>query len=219
MLKAQDLICVQKKDIRSGDWNGKEIDLINTWMCLTAKPMVYLVNLSEKDYARKKNKWLLKLKNWVDEHHPGDIVIPFSGIVENKLSAMESDAEKAEYLKGLQETHKVPNPVVSVLPKIVVSGYQALSLQYFFTGGADEVRAWTIRKNYKAPQAAGTIHTDFEKAFIMAEVMRFDDLKELGSEAAVKAAGKYLMKGKDYVVNDGDIIYFKAGQVTAPKKK
>jgi obg-like ATPase 1 len=71
----------------------------------------------------------------------------------------------------------------------------------------------------RAPAAAGVIHTDFEKAFIMAEVMKFDDLKELGSEAAVKAAGKYVSKGKEYIVNDGDIIYFKVGQVTAPKKK
>lgn len=80
------------------------------------------------------------------------------------------------------------------------------------------MRAWTIRKNYKAPQAAGTIHTDFEKAFIMAEVMSFKDLKEYGSEAAVKGAGKYLMKGKDYLVQDGDIMYFKAGQVNKSKK-
>jgi obg-like ATPase 1 len=80
------------------------------------------------------------------------------------------------------------------------------------------VRAWTIRKNYKAPQAAGTIHSDFEKAFIMAEVMNFEDLKEYGSEAGVRGAGKYLSKGKDYVVQDGDIIYFKAGQVNKGKK-
>jgi obg-like ATPase 1 len=177
------------------------------------------VNLSEKDYSRKKNKWLAKLKTWVDENHPGDVLIPFSGIVENKLSSMETDAEKTAYLKQLEETYAAPAPVQSVLPKIVVSGYNALSLQYFFTGGPDEVRAWTIRKNYKAPQAAGTIHTDFEKAFIMAEVMKFDDLKELKSEAAVKGAGKYLSKGKDYVVQDGDIIYFKAGQVNKGAKK
>ncbi len=75
-----------------------------------------------------------------------------------------------------------------------------------FTGGPDEVRAWTIRKNTKAPQAAGVIHTDFEKGFVMAEVMKYDDLKEQGSEAAVKSAGKYVQKGKEYIVNDGDIM-------------
>ncbi|KAJ3299529.1 Obg-like ATPase [Kappamyces sp. JEL0829] len=138
--------------------------------------------------------------------------------MEEQLSQLQTTEEKLEYLNELKTKHAVPAPVTSVLPKIVVSGYNALALQYFFTGGPDEVRAWTIRKNYKAPQAAGTIHTDFEKAFIMAEVMNFEDLKQYGSEAAVKAAGKYMMKGKDYVVQDGDIMYFKAGQVNKGKK-
>jgi obg-like ATPase 1 len=89
----------------------------------------------------------------------------------------------------LTETHKPPQPILTTLPKIIVTGYSSLQLIYFFTGGPDEVRAWTIRKNTKAPQAAGTIHTDFEKAFVMAEVMKYDDLKELGTEAAVKGAG------------------------------
>jgi obg-like ATPase 1 len=97
---------------------------------LTAKPVVYLVNLSEKDYARKKNKWLLKLKTWVDENHPGDVMIPFSGIVESNLSQLQTPEEKETYLKELQTKYEVPNPITSVLPKIVVSGYNALSLQY-----------------------------------------------------------------------------------------
>ena len=122
--------------------------------------------MSERDYSRKKNKWLPKIKAWIDEHHPGDLLIPFSGIVENKLSQLEQPAEKDEYLKSLQAQHELPNPVTSILPKIIVAGYNALQLIYFFTGGPDEVRAWTIRKNTKAPQAAGTIHTDFEKVRI-----------------------------------------------------
>lgn len=174
--------------------------------------------MSEKDYARKKNKWLPKIKQWIDENHPGDVLIPFSGSLEAQLNELKTVEEKDAYMKSLQEKYEVPSPITSVLPKIVVAGYQALSLIYFFTGGPDEVRCWTIRKNTKAPQAAGTIHTDFEKAFIMAEVMRYDDLKELGSEAAVKSAGKYVQKGKEYIVLDGDILYFKAGQVTAKKK-
>merc|ERR1711962_324187 len=100
--------------------------------------------------------------------------------------------------------------------------YAALNLQYFFTAGPDEVKAWTIQKGTKAPQAAGRIHTDFEKGFIMAEVMNFADFKEEGSEAATKAAGKYRQKGKEYTVEDGDIIFFKfnAGAgLTAGKKK
>ncbi|KAJ3189231.1 Obg-like ATPase [Gaertneriomyces sp. JEL0708] len=207
-----------KKDVREGLWNGKEIELINSLHLITAKPVVYLCNLSERDYCRKKNKWLPKIKAWIDEHHPGDLLIPYSGVLEMQLTSMTSD-ERDAYLKGLQEKYELPVAVTSVLPKIIVAGYNALQLIYFFTGGPDEVRAWTIRKNTKAPQAAGTIHTDFEKAFIMAEVMKYDDLKELGSEAAVKGAGKYVQKGKEYVVQDGDILYFKAGQVNAGKKK
>mgnify|MGYP002712494523 CR=1 FL=1 len=107
------------------------------------------------------------------------------------------------------------------LPKIITTGFKALQLEYFFTAGADEVRAWTIQKGTKAPQAAGKIHTDFEKGFIMAEVMGFDDFKELGSEAACRAGGKYRQQGKTYVVQDGDIIFFKfnAGGGLSAKKK
>ena len=112
--------------------------------------------------------------------------------------------------------------VHSTLEKVITQGYKALNLQYFFTAGPDEVKAWTIQKGTKAPQAAGRIHTDFEKGFIMAEVMNYADFKEEGSEAATKAAGKYRQKGKDYIVEDGDIIFFKfnAGAgLTAGKKK
>ncbi|XP_039292514.1 obg-like ATPase 1 [Nilaparvata lugens] len=104
------------------------------------------------------------------------------------------------------------------LEKIIVQGYKALRLQYFFTAGADEVKAWTIQKGTKAPQAAGRIHTDFERGFIMAEVMHYEDFKEEGSEAACKSAGKYRQQGRNYVVEDGDIIFFKFN-VTAPAKK
>lgn len=207
-----------KKDIREGDWNTKEVLVINTLPVLTAKPVVYLCNLSEKDYSRKKNKWLAKIKQWVDENHPGDILIPYSGIVEYKLTTMENPDEKAAYLKELATKYEAPVPVNSAFNKIITTGYSAINLIYYFTGGADEVRAWTIRKNTKAPQAAGVIHTDFEKAFIMAETMSFDDLKEHESENAVKAAGKYKMNGREYVVKDGDILFFKAGQVNEKKK-
>lgn len=109
----------------------------------------------------------------------------------------------------------------SALNKIIVTGYKALQLCYFFTAGKDEVKAWTIQKGTKAPQAAGRIHSDFERGFIMAEVMKFDDFKECGSEAAVKAAGKYRQQGRNYVVEDGDIILFKfnAGAGLQAKKK
>ncbi|KAJ1928105.1 Obg-like ATPase [Tieghemiomyces parasiticus] len=197
------------KDVRKGEWSNKEVEVINRLLLLTAKPVIYLVNLSKKDYIRKKNKHLLAIKEWINQNNPGDLLIPFSGVFESELVDMEPAAREEE-LKKLG--------TVSGLPKIIVAGYQALQLIYFFTGGPDEVRAWTIRRLTKAPQAAGTIHTDFERGFIMAEVMRYNDLVEAGSESGVKAAGKYLMKGKDYVVDDGDIIFFKFNVTANPKK-
>ncbi|ORY40512.1 Obg-like ATPase 1 [Rhizoclosmatium globosum] len=206
----------QKKDAREGDWNSKEIEVINSFQLITAKPVVYLCNLSERDFARKKNKWLAKIKAWIDENHPGDVLIPYSGTFENALSQFETEQEKKEYCEKLAAANEVP-AVSSILHKIILTGYSALRLMYFFTCGPMEVRCWTIRQGTKAPQAAGVIHTDFENNFIMAEIMKYTDLVELGSEAAVKAAGKYHMKGRDTIILDGDIIHFKAGQ--AAKKK
>ncbi|KAL6453552.1 OLA1 Obg-like ATPase 1 [Candida maltosa Xu316] len=183
------------KRIANQTWTSKEVDIINQMLLLTAKPCIYLINLSEKDYIRKKNKWLLKIKEWVDTNSPGDLIVPLSVSFEEKLANMETEV-------GAQ----------SALPKIIVAMRQKLDLISFFTGGADEVREWTIRKWYTAPQAAGTIHTDLERTFILAQVMKYDDLVEYGDENSVKAAGKLLQKGKDYFVEDGDIIYVKAGE-------
>uniref|UniRef100_H2Z0M6 Obg-like ATPase 1 n=1 Tax=Ciona savignyi TaxID=51511 RepID=H2Z0M6_CIOSA len=121
-----------------------------------------------------------------------------------QLSELGEDGERESYLK---EEYK--DAVSSALNKIIVTGFKALGLEYFFTAGVDEVKAWTIKKGTLAPQAAGRIHSDFEKGFIMAEVQKFADFKELGSETAVKAAGKYRQQGRNYIVEDGDIIFFK----------
>jgi len=198
--KVRKLLEEDKKHIRFADWDGKEIEVLNQHLLLTSKPVVYLVNLSEKDFLRKKNKWLLKIKEWIDENDPGASLIPFSGTFELSLMDLSPEDKKAK-LDELKTT--------SGLEKIILQGYKALNLMYYFTGGPDEVKAWTIQKGTKAPQAAGKIHTDFEKGFVMAEVMKFDDFKEEGSEAACKAAGKYHQRGKTYVVEDGDIIFFK----------
>jgi len=188
-----------------------QIEVINSLLLLTAKPVIYLVNLSEKDYIRQKNKHLSKIKNWIDTNNPGDLLIPFSVALEDRLSKL-SESEAAEELKRLGTK--------SALPRIAVSGYQALGLQYYFTCGPDEVRAWTIRRGTKAPAAAGVIHSDFEKNFVCGEIMRYEDLRELGSEAAVRAAGKYLTKGKEYEVQvtsppgpadfswNGDVLFY-----------
>lgn len=200
LYKVRTLLEEDKKPVRFGHWDNKELEELNKHLFITSKPMVYLLNLSEKDYIRKKNKWLLKIKVFIDENDPGSAMIPWSGALEEQMVAMAAE-EKEEFLKEKNTS--------GALDKIIITGYKALGLIYFFTCGEDEVKAWTIQRGYKAPQAAGKIHTDFEKGFIMAEVMGYNDFKEAGSEVAVKANGKYKMKGKDYVVEDGDIIFFK----------
>merc|ERR1712020_50674 len=215
MCKIKGVLCEQKRHIRFADWSANDVEVLNKHLLITAKPMIYLINLSEKDFIRKKNKWLPKIKEYVDKNDPGATMIPFSGAFELKLMEMSDDEERKAYLEETKCT--------SALDKIIVQGYKGLQLVYFFTTGSDEVKAWTILKNTKAPQAAGRIHTDFEKGFIMAEVMNYNDFKEEGSEAAAKAAGKYRQQGKNYVVEDGDIIFFKfnagAGLTAGAKKK
>merc|ERR1719452_226856 len=179
----------------------RDLEILNKHLFITAKSMIYLVNLSEKDFLRKKNKWLPKIKEYIDKNDPGATCIPFSGTFEQKLMDMETDEERAAYCEETKCT--------SILEKIIVQGYKGLQLQYFFTAGEDEVKAWTIQKGSTAPKAAGRIHTDFEKGFIMADVMKFTDFKEHGSEAGVKAVGGYRQQGKNYIVDDGDIIFFK----------
>ncbi|CEN62282.1 Putative GTP-binding protein [Aspergillus calidoustus] len=191
------------KDVRHGDWNPKEVEVINPLFLLTAKPVVFLVNLSEKDYVRQKNKYIPKVMEWIKTNSPGDTILPISASFEERLTQFESEAEAAEECKKLGTE--------SGLPKAIIKMRQALNLASFFTTGADEVRQWTIRKGTKAPAAAGVIHTDFEKTFIQVIVYNYNTLKELGDEAAVKAGGKVMTKGKDYVVEDGDILLIKAG--------
>lgn len=214
LTKIEKVLIEEKKQIRFGDWNMADVELLNKHLFITAKSMLYLVNLSEKDFQRKKNKWLPKIKEYIDTNDPGAMVIPFSGSFEQKLMDMETDEERKAYCEETKCT--------SILDKIITQGYKALQLEYFFTGGEDEVKAWTIQKGSTAPKAAGRIHTDFEKGFIMADVMKFADFKEHGSEAGVKAAGGYRQQGKNYIVEDGDIIFFKfnAGAgLTAGKDK
>ncbi|ODN84200.1 GTP-binding protein YchF, partial [Cryptococcus amylolentus CBS 6039] len=215
--KKEEIVTVEKilhtlveenKDVRKGTWSTKEVEVINRLDLLTAKPITYLVNLSERDYVRKKNKWLPKIKAWIDENNPGDPLIPFSVSLEERLVRMADEEEKAAEGEALGLGRKNP----SALGKITTSGYSSLDLIRYFTCGPVEVRAWTVRKGIKAPAAAGVIHSDFENKFVCGEIMAYEDLKEHGSEAAVKAAGKLRQQGKPYEIVDGDICYWKAGQ-------
>lgn len=174
------------------DWSIKEVEALNDYCFLTAKPVIYLINMNVKDYLRKKNKYLLKIHEWVEKNMPGPI-IPYS----------------ADYEKTLIENPDSLQEHVSAVQKIILTGYSTLQLIHFYTTGKDEVKCWTIREGTKAPQAAGVIHTDMEKGFICAEVTKYDDLIELGSEQAVKNAGKVATKGRDYIVRNRDIMFFK----------
>jgi len=193
------------KNIRDDEWSWKEIDILNNYLFFTAKPMVYLVNVTAADYIKKKNKWLPKILNWVNTHGGGKI-IPYSVAFEQDYNEAE-DKEAFVKEKGID----------SALGKIINAGYACLDLVHYFTAGADEVKCWTFRRGTKAPQAAGIIHTDFERGFISADVMKYDDLIELGNERDVKKEGKVETKGKTDDVLDGDIILFKFN-VSDPKK-
>merc|ERR1719387_2544191 len=194
------------KDIKNGmeQWNAKDIEFLNDYGLLTAKPCMFAINLNKRDYCRKKNKFLKPIFEWVQANAPGSAMIPYCGSYEEELQDLPDDAARAAQLKE--------DGTTSAMNKMIANAFHMVHLINFFTSGPDEVRAWTIRKGFKAPQAAGCIHTDFEKKFVMAEVMAFDVLKELGSEAEVKAAGKYRQEGKNYEVQEGDVIFYKIGK-------
>jgi len=202
-------ILKENKQVRMEEWKISDMDFLNSLCLLTAKPTVYLINMNESDYIKRGNKWLGKVKAWVDANG-GEPMVPFCGSLEAKFLEMSED---------LIKKYAEDNKVASAIPKIIKTGYHTLQLIHFFTCGSDEVKCWTVRKGAKAPQAAGIIHTDFERGFVCAEVMKYEEFKELGSEGAVKAAGKYKQEGKNYDVCDGDIVFFKANTVGLDKKK
>mmetsp|Transcript_7901 Transcript_7901/g.11934 ORF Transcript_7901/g.11934 Transcript_7901/m.11934 type:complete len:393 (-) Transcript_7901:31-1209(-) len=199
LLKIREVLS-QKKLIRCAVWNAKEIEYLNTIQLLTAKPTLFLVNISERDFLRKKNKYLPKIKEWVDAN-TGELVIPFSVSFEQKLMLDMSPEEASEYCKS--------NNCTSLLPRILTEAYHSLNLMHYFTAGEDEVKCWTIQRGAKAPQAAGKIHTDMEKGFICAEVVHWSDFEELKDLAECKETGKLRQEGKSYEVQDGDILHFR----------
>jgi obg-like ATPase 1 len=220
-------------------WTSVEVEKINEFLpgLITTKPVVYLLNLTEKAYVTKKTgSWMPKIFKWVQEHG-GGAMIPFSVEYEQRLYEAKKAAKEAggeldtnvdvnhvsaiansEFLASfrteLSEEFGADNVknIGSALPKIVKSGYTELNLIQFFTTGPTEVRAWTVFRGATAPNAAGVIHGDMEKCFIKAEVCACADFFEHTPEgtksmAGVKAAGKHRMEGKTYVVQDGDILH------------
>ena len=175
--------------------------LMKLFQLLTAKPVLFACNVAEGDLATaEQNKFVQKVAEYVRTHHDAAYV-PISAKIEAELIDLPHEDAKA-FLKDLG----VDDSGVSSL---IRGAYALLGLQTYFTAGEKEVRAWTIKKGWKAPQAAGVIHTDFEKGFIKAEVVSYEDLARLGSVAAAREAGKYRLEGKEYVFQDGDVALFR----------
>ena len=173
----------------------EEIKFIQSMNLLSTKPMVLVANLSDDD---SKNN-LSEIEAYAQTNNIN--IIPAIIKVEHELATLDEE-EQEEYLEllGMDEP---------VLNKIILAGYKLLNLETFFTSGPKESRAWTIRKNSLAPQAAGVIHTDFERGFIKAEVISYEDFMNCGGESGAKKDGKLRLEGKDYLVMDGDVIHFK----------
>ena len=207
----------EDKPVKGGSWNSAEVELIRAKLpnLITTKPVVYLVNLNREDFLRKKNKWLPKIHAWVTAHG-GGVMIPFSVEHEQALFAARDDPDVLAALTDVER-----GGARSALPKVITQGYKELALIYYFTAGEKEVRCWTVQQGALAPEAAGVIHTDFQRGFIKAEVVSFADFKEHStgpSMADVKAAGRYRIEGKQYEVKDADIIHFQFNVTTSGKK-
>ena len=167
---------------------------------LTMKPTIYVANVDEDTIASGTNKYVEVVKKYADEEGAETVVI--CGKFEADLAEIEDPADKKDFMESVGLTE-------SGLAVLARKTYHLMGLRTFFTGGPDECRAWTIHAGDKAPRAAGVIHTDFEKGFIRAEAYTIEDLRQYGDEAAIKAAGKYRQEGKEYVVQDGDVLFFK----------
>ena len=190
----------QGKLARTFECSEDDAALIATSDLLTLKKTIYVANMSEDQVNEpEKNGYYQAVKNLADGE--GSQVIPICAKLEADIAELDDPDEKAMFMEelGVKE---------SGLDKLIRSSYSLLGLISFLTAGGDECRAWTIKKGTKAPQAAGKIHTDFERGFIRAEVIAFDDMKACGTMAAAKAKGLVRSEGKDYVMKDGDIVNF-----------
>ncbi len=175
-----------------------EKEIISDLHLITMKPVIYVCNIDEESIG-KDNEYVKTVKEIAAKENAS--VVCICGKTESEIAQMDPE-DRQEFLEalGLKD---------SGMKELIKTAYATLGLRTFFTAGSDEDRAWTFKAGYKAPQAAGVIHTDFEKGFIRAEVYSCEDLFEYGSEAKVKEAGKLRIEGKDYVVQDGDIMHFR----------
>ena len=185
--------------LRSVSFDENEIKVLKNYNLITIKPFIYLANVSEEDLLNDGNVYVNKVREVASSL--GSPVILMCAKIESELSELDEDSKK-EFLADLG----IQN---SGLDQLIHITYHMLGLKTFFTVGSDEVRAWTFKDGMKAPECAGLIHTDFQKGFIKAEVMSYDDLVTYGREVKVKEAGKARLEGKEYVMQDGDICLFR----------
>ena len=186
--------------IRRIDLTEDEKLYIKPFNLLTSKPIIYVANVSEDDLLEGDNIYVNKVKEYALANDNAEVVVVCAK-VESDLCDMSSE-EKKEFLSELGVNE-------SGIDKLIKASYTLLGLKTFFTAGEDECRAWTFKNGMKAPACAGIIHTDFERGFIKAEIMSYDDLRTQGSEKAVKEAGRMRLEGKEYIMQDGDICYFR----------
>ena len=187
------------KALRQVDFTSDELLSIKSFSFLTIKPIIYVANIKEDDIDKPDNEYVKKVQEYAEKENSG--VVTLCAKVEEDLSELDED-EKKEMLEML-------NMSESGLDKLVAETYKILGLRTFFTVGPDEVRAWTFKEGTNAKKCAGIIHTDFERGFIKAEIMSYDDLIKYGTELKVKENGKLRLEGKDYIMQDGDIVYFR----------
>lgn len=187
----------EAKPLRSLDLPEETLSALKSLNFLTLKPVMYIANVDEEGFEN--NPLLDTVKTIAASEHA--VVVPICNKLESEIAELE-DEEKAEFLAELGMSEPGLN-------RVIRAGYELLQLHTYFTAGVKEVRAWTIPVNSTAPQAAGKIHTDFEKGFIRAEVVGFDDYINNNGEQGAKDAGKWRLEGKDYVVKDGDVVHFR----------
>ena len=196
--KCEDAL-LKNTPLRRLELDKDELLILKPFCLITLKPIIYMANVSEDDAIVGYNEYTKKVSEYAEGENASVIVV--CAKMESELSEMD-DEEKNAFLKEMGIAN-------SGLDKLIFATYNLLGLQTFFTSGKDECRAWTFKKGMKAPECAGIIHSDFQKGFIKAEVMSFDDLKTCGSEIKVKEAGKMRLEGKEYIMQDGDICYFR----------
>ena len=187
------------KSIRELDLSKEEKVAIADLFLLTDKPVLYVANVDEPS-MHTGNKYSDALKEAV-KNEKADVII-MNNSIEAQIAEMENPEDKQLFM----EEYKMTEPA---LDRLIHSAYKLLNLYTYFTAGVQEVRAWTIHEGWKAPQAASVIHTDFEKGFIKAEVIAYNDFVQYGSEAAARDAGRLRIEGKEYIVKDGDVMHFR----------